>query len=87
MADIPPAARRSWIPPVLAIASLSAAWVAVFAGRDRIGRLDLSMFGPCQDVPEALARDAYIGSQIQPYFAAAIAFDVTAVLASIWSML
>jgi hypothetical protein len=49
--------------------------------------LDLSAFGPCREVPEALRRDEYVASQMQPYFAVAAAFDIAAILACIWGMI
>src|SRR5437868_8348031 len=46
--------------PLVALALVLVAWGASLAGRHRVGRLDLSGFGRCEDVHEALARDGYV---------------------------
>jgi hypothetical protein len=62
------------------LALLLAAWGANLAGWYRVRHLDLSGFGRCEDVPEALARDCYVAGQFWPYISAAAALDGAAII-------
>jgi hypothetical protein len=67
--------------PWAALALLHAAWMLSFTGRHRADQLDVSQFGPCEEVYEAFARDQYVAGFQRPYFAAAVLFDCLAVTA------
>jgi hypothetical protein len=61
--------------PLLSFALLLAAWGAYFLGQHRANALDLSQFGRCEDVCDALRRDAYVAGYLVSYFGAAVALD------------
>jgi hypothetical protein len=67
--------------PVIALGMLLAAWGAVCLGRYRADHLDLSRFGRCEEVFEALARDTYVLQFQFPYITTAVLFDGLAVAA------
>ena len=66
--------------PLVALALVLAAWGVSCLGQYRADRLDLSRFGGCEDVCEALARDGYVAKLQLPYFMAAVLLDGLAVL-------
>jgi hypothetical protein len=70
-----------WLALLFPLALLLAAWGTYAAGDYRINRLDLSRFGPCADIPEALARDGYVARHFLPYLGAAVFLDTFAFLA------
>jgi len=78
--------RRTWAPTILGAVLLLGAWGAEFRGHYRVEQLDLSQFGPCPDIPDALRRDGYVAAHLSPYFAAAAGLDLAAVGVSIWAM-
>jgi hypothetical protein len=61
--------------PLVALGLLLAAWVVYWVGQYRATQLDLSRFGRCEEVYEALARDGYVARFQVPYFAAAVLLD------------
>jgi hypothetical protein len=65
--------------PAIALGLLSSAWGASCLGEYRANHLDLSRFGPCEEVFEALARDGYVKGFLLPYFTAATLLDGLAV--------
>src|SRR4051812_39493329 len=67
--------------PLVALALVLGAWGASLAGRHRVGQLDLSGFGRCEDVLEALQRDEYVARHALPYARAAVLLDGLAFLA------
>ena len=67
--------------PLIALALLLAAWGASCLGQHLASRLDLSRFGPCEDVCESLARDGYVAKFELPYITAALLLDGLAVVA------
>ena len=76
------AARRPKpVLPLVALALLLVAWGASSFGQYRSSRLDLSRFGRCEDVCEALARDGYVAKFQLPYFTASVLLDGLAVSA------
>jgi hypothetical protein len=84
MEDVPgefgTARRPKLVLPLLALALLLAAWGVSCLGQYRASQLDLSRFGPCEDVCEALGRDGYVAKFLLPYFTAAVLIDGLAVL-------
>ena len=78
--------RRTWAPTILGVVLLLGAWGAEFRGHYRVEQLDLSQFGSCQDIPDALRRDGYVAAHLSPYFSAAAGMDWAAVGVSIWAM-
>jgi hypothetical protein len=83
MADILKVTRlhRPWpVLPLIALALLLGAWSASCLGQYRASHLDLSRFGPCEEVFEALARDYYVGNFQIPYFTTAALLDGLAVM-------
>jgi hypothetical protein len=67
--------------PLVAFALLLAAWGSSYLGQHHGSQLDLSRFGPCEDVCESLGRDGYVARFQLPYFTAAVLLDGLAVLA------
>jgi hypothetical protein len=65
---------------LIALGLLLVAWGIWYAGRQRASRIDLSLFGPCEDVCDALTRDGYIASIQLPYYRAAFLLDVAALV-------
>jgi hypothetical protein len=83
MADILKLTRlhRPWpVMPLIALALLLGAWSASCLGQYRSSHLDLSRFGPCEEVCEALAKDDYVGHFQLPYFTTAALLDGLAVM-------
>jgi hypothetical protein len=78
-------ARPDWA-FLVGLALLLAGWCADFVGRYRVSQLDLSAFGPCEDVPEALVRDGYVARQALPYISVAVLLDGAAVLVLAWAI-
>jgi hypothetical protein len=76
MPDQPPASNRRQLAWCLGL--LAAAWGIALAGRYHASRLDLSRFGDCGDVCDALTRDGYIARQVLPFWFAVVATDVAA---------
>ena len=66
---------------LIAFSLLLAAWVSSCVGQHRAAQLDLSRFGDCGDIYDALNRDGYVAKFELPYFTAAVILDGLAVLA------
>jgi hypothetical protein len=69
--------------PLLNFTLLLAAWGAYLLGQHRASALDLSQFGRCEDVYDALRRNASVAGYLVPYFGAAVALDGLAAVALI----
>jgi hypothetical protein len=69
--------------PLIAFALLLTAWGIFCLGAHQASLLDLSQFGPCEDVCESLGRDGYVARFQLPYFTGAVVFDCLAVIARV----
>src|SRR5262245_46000028 len=67
--------RQKPILPLVGLALLLAAWGMFSLGRFRASQLDLSQFGTCDDVYDAVVRAAYVARHQLPYFTAAAMLD------------
>jgi hypothetical protein len=85
--EVAPTARRSVLPPLVCLAVQIAAWGMLFLGRWRVSQLDLSAFGQCTEVFEALARDGYVVEHFLPFAAAAYALSFLVLPALAWAAL
>jgi len=81
----PPAGGSNRLLPLIALVLVLAAWGAVAAGRERVGRLDLSRWGTDLDIPERLAIDEYCSGYFLPYVRAAVVLDAAALGALCWA--
>jgi hypothetical protein len=69
--------------PLAALGLVLAAWGAFSLGQYRASQLDMSRFGGCVEVYEALACDGYRARVQLPYFTAALVLDGLATAALI----
>ena len=65
---------------LIAFTLLLTAWGSSVVGQHRAGQLDLSRFGPCDDVCDALNKDGYVAKFQLPYFQVALFLDGLAVI-------
>jgi hypothetical protein len=82
--DVPTAPRRKPLLPLVALGLLLAAWGSSCLGGYAASQLDLSRFGRCEEVFEALARDGYVARFQLPFLTAAVLLDGLAVVA-LWA--
>jgi hypothetical protein len=73
--------------PLAALGLALAAWSIFCLGKYRVSQLDLSRFGPCEEVFEALRRDGYTAEFLLPYFAVAVLLDGMALVLAIVGLL
>src|SRR4051812_6552645 len=74
--------RLGWVLPTAALVFLASGWAAYLYGQKVISELDLSRFGPCEDVCESLSRDHFVAGQHLPYVSASVVLTALATLAS-----
>lgn len=84
--EIAPSTNRTLLPTLICLALQLAAWALIFAGSFHVRHLDLSEFGDCSDVPEALRRDTYVASQFVPFICAVVLLDLFALAALFWAI-
>jgi hypothetical protein len=71
-----PGFRRRLTWPLAGIVLIGSAWAILHSGRYWQGHLDLSCFGPCDDVRESLIRDIYVAAFPFPFAVLAILLDL-----------